>query len=77
MSVTIVTFFAGMLVGVIFAVVVGTLLTRMEGTHGILHVDVSDPEGPYMFLELTEQIDAILQEEEVLLAVDVKNYLSA
>lgn len=40
---------------------------------GTIHIETSDPDGPYMFLELEEDI---LHKEEVLLRVDTKNYIS-
>ena len=43
---------------------------------GKLKVDRSDPDGPYLFLELGENINDIQQREYVTLQVDVSNYIS-
>lgn len=43
---------------------------------GILRVDSSDPDGPYLFLELENDPGVIAKEEFVLLKVDTKSYIS-
>ena len=59
---------------------VGTLITWNAINHrssGALRIDRSDPDGPYMFLEL-ERSDAekIMQNGYVTLRVDTKSYIS-
>ena len=48
-------------------------LNRIVGT---LRIDSSDPDGPYMFLELSEPVSSILNEEYVTLKVNKKSYIS-
>ena len=43
---------------------------------GTLRVDSSDPDGPYLFLELETDPDFIKKEKYVLLKVDTKSYIS-
>lgn len=45
---------------------------------GTIHVETSDPDGPYIFLELdkTHSPDKLLCEKEVTFLVDVENYVS-
>ena len=43
---------------------------------GTLRVDSSDPDGPYLFLELEANPDVIKKEKYVLLKVDTKSYIS-
>lgn len=44
---------------------------------GTLRIDSSDPDGPYMFLELeTVPVSVIKKEKYVLLKVDTKSYNS-
>lgn len=43
---------------------------------GTLRVDSSDPDGPYMFLELETDPSVIKKEKYVLLKVDTKSYIS-
>lgn len=43
---------------------------------GKLKVDMSDPDGPYLFLELSDGVNVIQQQEYVTLQVDISNYIS-
>ena len=43
---------------------------------GTLRVDSSDPDGPYLFLELETDPNVIKKEKYVLLKVDTKSYNS-
>ena len=43
---------------------------------GTLRIDSSDPDGPYMFLELETDPSVIKKEKYVLLKVDTKSYNS-
>lgn len=43
---------------------------------GVLRVDSSDPDGPYLFLELETDPSIIIKEKTVLLKVDTKSYIS-
>ena len=43
---------------------------------GTLRIDSSDPDGPYLFLELTTDPNIIKKEKYVLLKVDTRSYIS-
>ena len=64
----------GFVMGVISTLVFSVLSRR---TYGTLRVDNSDPEdGPYLFLELTTDVNSIKKRKRVSFKVNVKNYLS-
>lgn len=58
----------------------GTLITWNAINHrssGVLRVDHSDPDGPYLFLELERSdVDEIMKNRYVTLRVNTKNYIS-
>ena len=43
---------------------------------GTLKIDSSDPDGPYLFLELETDPSVIKKEKHILLKVDTKSYIS-
>lgn len=43
---------------------------------GTLRVDSSDPDGPYLFLELETDPNIIKKEKYITLKVDIKSYIS-
>lgn len=43
---------------------------------GTLKIDSSDPDGPYLFLELDRTVDYVKSKDCVILRVDASNYLS-
>lgn len=43
---------------------------------GRLHVETSDPDGPFMFLELYTDVAEVSRKKNVVLEVDMKNYIS-
>ena len=43
---------------------------------GKLHIETSDPEGAYLFVELTSSIDYLMTQNDVVLTIDTKNYIS-
>lgn len=45
-------------------------LTR-DISSGVLKIDTSDPDGPYLFLELHEEIGAISKQNHVTFEVDL------
>lgn len=61
---------AGALVGAFFVHVF------KPKTIGYLRVDRSDPdERPYLFLELTEGLDQVLRQKEVVMKVKIQDYI--
>ena len=43
---------------------------------GILRIDTSDPDGPYMFLELEVGVEEVMSKKHVSLEVSTENYIS-
>lgn len=43
---------------------------------GTLRIDTSDPDGPFMFLELSKGVDTIASKKQVILKVNLKSYIS-
>ena len=43
---------------------------------GTLRIDSSDPDGPYLFLELETEPNVIKKEKYVTLKVDTRSYIS-
>lgn len=64
-------FLAGLLCGIVGTIVVHRL--RMH-TDGDLRIDRSDPDGPYLFLEISNAIDVIAKKRRVWFNVIDKNY---
>lgn len=64
-------FVIGTLVGFIIAI----LVFKMRSI-GFLRIDTSDPdEGPYLFLELSKDVDVAYQRKYVTLRVNTKNFI--
>lgn len=42
---------------------------------GSLHIERSDPDGPYVFLELTKDITLFQKRKYIILRIDDKNYI--
>lgn len=70
---------------VIFSLIAGILAATLTGVIkalrrrkpvGVLRIDTSDPDGPYMFLELSEDVSTIMKAERVTFKVDTTNYIS-
>lgn len=67
----VIVFVIGMAVGCIFSSMV-----RRSKSVGKLRIDTSDPDGPFMFLELSKGVGDISAKKQVLLQVDLKSYIS-
>ena len=64
----------GFVVGVVLTIIFSVRSRRIYGT---LRIDNSDPEdGPYLFLELTSDVNSIKKQKRVSFKVNAKNYLS-
>jgi len=60
-------------------IVVGSIITRIIIRLldiGTLRIDTSDPDGPFMFLELSKDVDTVASKKYVILKVNLKNYIS-
>jgi hypothetical protein len=77
-------FIFGIVIGFIVGGIVGCIVTRnamlkrtSESFVGTLRVDTSDPDdNPYMFLELSKNVDYVTSRKSVLLKVSTENYIS-
>lgn len=67
--------FMNYLAGIILGCGITIALTRKKPI-GILRVDNSDPDGPYLFLELKTDPNEIVNESYVTLKVNTKSYIS-
>ena len=64
-----------LVVGIIFGVV-SSCCVFFRLRVGKLHVDYSDPDGTYLFLELNKDLNDIDKEDYIVLKVDAKSYIS-
>ena len=64
-----------LLLGFVSGWIVHNIVTKIP-VSGTLKIDSSDPDGPYLFLELEENVHVIKRKNCVLLKVDDSNYLS-
>ena len=69
--VLILMFIIGLAVGLTFA----RHVIRKE-TYGTLRIDRSDPDGPYLFLELDRNVEELSKQKHVVFNVLDKNYIS-
>ena len=64
-------FVVGVLIGCIFM----AIISRVKSV-GSLRVDTSDPDdSPYLFLELSKDVDEIYKKKYVTLTVNTKNFI--
>lgn len=68
-------FIVMLLIGFIGGLIIGNAF-RKTPVSGTLRVDSSDPDGPYLFLELEENVDIVKRKDCVTLKVDNSGYLS-
>ena len=60
-------------------VMVGSIITRIiirPLDIGTLRIDTSDPDRPFMFLELSKDVDTVASKKYVILKVNLKSYIS-
>lgn len=69
-------FVLGLVLGLILAFIFVRYRRRKEQPVGVLRVDTSDPDGPYLFLELHTGVGNVMQKKQVTLEVSTKNYIS-
>lgn len=50
--------------------------SRQEKSVGTLRIDTSDPDGPYLFLELHTPISEVMRHKQVTMNVSTENYIS-
>ena len=66
-------FLAGILCGIVGTDIFIKIKVHSDGN---LRIDRSDPDGPYLFLELSNAIDVVSKKKHVLFDVIDKNYIS-
>ena len=69
------------ILGVVVGVIIGGCVVRSTIVKnmyvGTLRVDTSDPaDGPYLFLELSKNVDAVMSKKRVVLDVSIENFIS-
>ena len=64
-----------LVVGVIIGFLSSVIYHRKK-VKGILRIDKSDPDGPYLFLELASDPRLLEKQKYVTLEVNVKNFVS-
>ncbi len=66
--------YIALLVGLIIGALIGIGLSRAR-TMGMLRIDNSDPDGPYLFVELGRDIRDISNMKTVKFAVKVEDFI--
>lgn len=61
-------------IGVLVGCLVSAIIRRVKSV-GALRIDTSDPDGPYIFLELNKDIETVSSKKYVFLRVNLKNYI--
>lgn len=69
------TLIIGLILGGLIGFGISKVISRGDPV-GTLRIDTSDPDGPYIFLELKTDPNIIMNHKQVLLNVNVKNYIS-
>lgn len=62
------------IVGILIGFVVSSIIHQKHPV-GFLCIDKSDPDGPYLFLELKKSISEITTQKTVLLEVKLKDFI--
>lgn len=61
-------------VGIMIGFVVSSI-TRRKHPVGFLRIDKSDPDGPYLFLELKKSVNEIIAQRTILLEVKREDFI--
>lgn len=61
-------------VGILIGYVISSIIRRKHPV-GFLHIDKSDPDGPYLFLELKKNVNEIIAQRTVLLEVKREDFI--
>ena len=61
-------------VGIMIGFVVSSIIRRKHRV-GFLRIDKSDPDGPYLFLELKKSVNEIIAQRTVLLEVKREDFI--
>lgn len=66
----VIIFALGVLIGAIFMGIVFRFFLA-----GMLRVDHSDPDGPFLFLELSKRVESVFSKKYVVLKVKAKDFI--
>lgn len=61
-------------IGIIIGCVLSSITRRVKSV-GKLRIDISDPDGPYMFLELSKDINVVAKKEYIVLNIEINNFV--
>lgn len=62
-------------VGIVAGCIISRIISRMKIV-GSLRIDTSDPEdGPYLFLELSQNMDVVAKKKYVVLKVNLNGFI--
>lgn len=61
-------------VGILIGYVISPIIRRKHPV-GFLRIDKSDPDGPYLFLELKKNVNEIIAQRTVLLEVKREDFI--
>jgi hypothetical protein len=61
-------------VGIMIGYVISSIIRRKHPV-GFLRIDKSDPDGPYLFLELKKSVNEIVTQQTVLLEVKREDFI--
>lgn len=61
-------------IGIVIGFVVSSIIRRKHSV-GFLRIDKSDPDGPYLFLELKKSVNKIVTQRTVLLEVKREDFI--
>ena len=62
-------------VGILIGFAISSIIRRKHPV-GFLRIDKSDPDGPYLFLELKKSVNEIIAQRTVLLEVKREDFIS-
>lgn len=65
-----------LIAGILIGIALSMIGKRHERPCGCLRVDHSDPDGPYIFLELYESVERLSERKEALVEVKIQDYVS-
>ena len=70
----IIIFVLGVVLGLVIAIILKKC--RCVNPSGTIRVDSSDPDGPFLFLELNEDLNAICSKDKIVCKIDNSSYIS-
>lgn len=62
------------LIGIFIGVVISAILRRKRPV-GFLRIDKSDPDGPFLFLELKKNVEEVITQKIIMLEVKREDFI--